>query len=344
MKEPVIYKIRNVVNGKFYVGSTTNTRERFRNHRKMLRSNRHHCRHLQASWNKYGEDCFKFDVQEVVEDAARLWEAEERWLAEHFGKDYCYNSGRAPEAPMRGRFGPLHPSYGKPVPQEQKAAISATLKAFYAEDPNNHPRVGKQHTEEAKAKISAKVNAAVAEGRGGAFIPSEETRQKMSEALKGNQNALGYKRTDAEREAIRQRTLGNQNFLGKKHTEEAKTKLRRPIFALLPDGTRRDFIGVYEAGQELGTPYQMLVRAMKAQKPIAKGKFAGWLFCYADAPVELPAPVEIPEEFKHLPRTRQQAKDERAKEYFTGLPCTHGHISPRLTKGSCVACRKAGFA
>ena len=278
MKEPVIYKIRNVVNGKFYVGSTTDTRERFRNHRKMLRGNKHHCRHLQASWNKHGEDCFKFEVQEVIEDAARLWEAEERWLAEHFGKDYCYNSGRAPEAPMRGRFGPLHPSYGKPVPQEQKAAISATLKAFYAEDPNNHPRVGKQHTDEAKAKISAKVNAAVAEGRGGAFIPSEETRQKMSEALKGNQNALGYKRTDAEREAIRQRTLGNQNFLGKKHTEEAKEKMRKKVLEQTSGQ-------IFDSLTAVLTHYQMtmptLRRALVAGKPITRGKFVGLVFVYA---------------------------------------------------------------
>jgi group I intron endonuclease len=278
MKEPVIYKIRNVVNGKFYVGSTTDTRERFRNHRKMLRGNKHHCRHLQASWNKHGEDCFKFEVQEVIEDAARLWEAEERWLAEHFGKDYCYNSGRAPEAPMRGRFGPLHPSYGKPVPQEQKAAISATLKAFYAEDPNNHPRVGKQHTDEAKAKISAKVNAAVAEGRGGAFIPSEETRQKMSEALKGNQNALGYKRTDAEREAIRQRTLGNQNFLGKKHTEEAKEKMRKKVLEQTSGQ-------MFDSLTAVLTHYQMtmptLRRALVAGKPITRGKFVGLVFVYA---------------------------------------------------------------
>jgi group I intron endonuclease len=344
MKEPVIYKIRNVVNGKFYVGSTTDTRERFRNHRKMLRGNRHHCPHLQAAWSKYGEECFKFEVVKVLQSVDLLWAAEGRWLAENFGMPYCYNAGRTPEAPMRGRFGALHPSYGKPVSQEQKAAISATLKAFYAEDPNNHPRLGKAHTEESKAKISAKVNAAVAEGRGGAFIPSEETRQKMSDALKGNTNALGYKRTDAEREAIRQRTLGNQNFLGKKHTEAAKEKLRRPIYAILPEGTRRDFAGTALAGEELGVAYPMLVRAMKAKKPIAKGKLAGWLFSYADAPVEPPAPVEIPEEFKNLPRTRQAAKDSGAKEYFTGLPCTHGHISPRLTKGACVACRKAGFA
>jgi group I intron endonuclease len=344
MKQPVIYKIRNVVNNKFYVGSTTDTRERFRTHRSGLRKSHHHCPHLQASWNKYGEDCFKFEVVEVVESAELLWVVEGRWLDEHFGKPHCYNAGSSPDAPMRGRFGASNPKYQIPIAESQKAAISATLKAFYAEDPNNHPRLGKQHTEESKALISAKVNAAVAEGRGGAFIPSEETRQKMSEALKGNQNALGYKRSDAEREAIRQRTLGNQYFLGKTHTEAAKAKLRRPIFALLPDGTRRDFIGVYEAGQELGTPYQMLVRAMKLEKFVAKGKFAGWLFCYADAPVEPPAPVDVPEEFKHLPRTRQQAKDEGAKQYFTGLPCTHGHISPRLTKGTCIACRKAGLA
>jgi group I intron endonuclease len=278
MKEPVIYKIRNVVNGKFYVGSTTDTRERFRTHRSRLRKGVHHCRHLQASWNKYGEDCFKFEVQEVVENATKLWEAEARWLAEHYGKAYCYNAGSSPDAPMRGRFGASNPKYKVPIAEEQKAAISATLKAFYAEDPNNHPRVGKQHTEETKAKISAKVNQAIAEGRGGAFIPSEETRQKMSEALKGNQNALGYKRTDAEREAIRQRTLGNQNFLGKKHTEESKQKMRKSV-------VERTSGQVFDSLTAVLAHYQMtmptLRRALVAGKPITKGKFAGLVFVYA---------------------------------------------------------------
>lgn len=281
MKQPVIYKIRNVVNNKFYVGSTLDTRERFRNHRKMLRGNRHHSHHLQASWNKYGEDCFRFEVVEQVEAEALLWQVEDRWLEEHFGKPYCYNAGRSAEAPMRGRFGALHPGYGKPVSEEQREQISQTLKEFYAQDYFNHPRVGKQHTEETKAKIGEKVRQAAAEGRGGAFIPSEETRQKMSDALKGNQNAKGYKRSEAEREAIRQRTLGNKNFLGKTHTEEAKDKLRKAMYALLPDGSRRDFIGVSAAGQEIGVAYPMIVRACKAGKPISKGKLAGWQFFYA---------------------------------------------------------------
>jgi group I intron endonuclease len=334
VKQPVIYKIRNVVNDKFYVGSTVDTRERFRTHRKMLRGNRHHCPHLQASWNKYGEDCFKFEVVEQVGSEELLWEVENRWLEEHFGKPYCYNAGMSAEAPMRGRSGELHPGYGRVVSEEQRQQISQTLKAFYAQDYFNHPRVGKQHTEETRVKIGEKVRQA------GAFIPSEETRQKMSDALKGNQNAKGHKRSEAERDAIRQRTLGNQNWLGKTHTEESKDKLRRPVIAILPDGSRREFKGIALAGEELDTPYQMLVRICRDKKPVARGKFAGWQFFYAD---EEPAPVTIPEEFKHLPRTRQQAKEAGAKQYFTGLPCTHGHISPRATKGTCVACRKAGL-
>lgn len=337
----VIYKIINLVNDKFYVGSTIHKKVRFRQHRKLLRGNRHHCKHLQAAWNKYGEEKFDFRVVEEVPEDVPLQEVEDRWLKEHVGQEYCYNTGHSSYAPWRNAPAYKTPNFGKPVTEEQKQQISQTLKDFYAQDYFNHPRVGKQHTEETKAKIGEKVRRAVAEGRGGAFIPSKETRQKMSESLKGNQNARGYKRTDAEREAIRQRTLGNQNWLGKTHTEEAKAKLRRPIYALLPDGTRRDFIGVSAAGEELNVAYPMLLRACKAGKPINRGMFAGWQFFYADQEA---APVHIPEEFKHLPRTRQDAKAQGAKEYFTGLPCTHGHISPRLAKGSCVACRKAGIA
>lgn len=333
----VIYKIINLVNDKFYVGSTIHKKIRFRQHRKLLRGNRHHCKHLQAAWNKYGEEKFDFRVVEEVPESLSLQEAEDRWLKEHFGQPYCYNSGAAALAPWRGVYGAGNPNFGKPVSEEQREQISQTLKDFYAQDYFNHPRVGKQHTEETKAKISASKKAnPIAYWAG--KERSEETRAKISAAQKGRE---GRKFTDAEREAIRQRTLGNQNWLGKTHTEEAKAKLRRPIYALLPDGTRRDFIGVSAAGEELNVAYPMLLRACKVGKPINRGMFAGWQFFYADQEA---APVHIPEEFKHLPRTRQDAKAQGAKEYFTGLPCTHGHISPRLAKGSCVACRKAGIA
>ena len=282
----VIYKIVNLVNDKFYVGSTIHKKVRFRQHRKLLRGNRHHCKHLQAAWNKYGETKFDFVVVEEVPDTMSLQEAEDRWLKANVGQPHCYNTGYSSDTPWRGAPPHKTPNFGRVMTKEQREQISQTLKEFYAQDYSNHPRVGKQHTEETKAKISAKVQQAIAEGRGGAFIPSEETRQKMSDALKGNQNAKGYKRTEAEREAIRQRTLGNQNFLGKTHTEEAKQKMRRPMYAILPDGTRQDFIGVSAAGEALGVPYPMLLRVCKSGKPVAKGKLKGWQFFYLTPSVD----------------------------------------------------------
>lgn len=41
-----------------------------------------------------------------------------------------------------------------------------------------------------------------------------------------------------------------------------------------------------------------------------------------------------------LPKTRAEAKAAGASHYFTGLPCKHGHVAPRKTKGACVECLK----
>ena len=76
----------------------------------------------------------------------------------------------------------------------------------------------------------------------GIYKRSEETKKKMSEALKGNQRTLGYKHTQEEKrrrslrmkgkhlseetkQKIREANIGNKNGLGYKHTKEAKKKL-----------------------------------------------------------------------------------------------------------------------
>ena len=41
-----------------------------------------------------------------------------------------------------------------------------------------------------------------------------------------------------------------------------------------------------------------------------------------------------------LPKTRKEAQTVGAKYYFTGIPCKHGHIAPRKTKGACTTCAK----
>jgi group I intron endonuclease len=46
-----IYMIRNVRNGKKYIGSTKNARNREKSHFKALSLGKHHCDHLQYAWN-----------------------------------------------------------------------------------------------------------------------------------------------------------------------------------------------------------------------------------------------------------------------------------------------------
>jgi 5-methylcytosine-specific restriction endonuclease McrA len=44
------------------------------------------------------------------------------------------------------------------------------------------------------------------------------------------------------------------------------------------------------------------------------------------------------------PTNRADAKAQGATYYFTGLPCTRGHIALRKTKGACVECMKEDWA
>lgn len=41
-----------------------------------------------------------------------------------------------------------------------------------------------------------------------------------------------------------------------------------------------------------------------------------------------------------LPKSRKEAKDTGAKYYYTGQPCSRGHIAPRKTKGCCIECMR----
>ncbi len=59
-----IYKIRNLINNKIYVGSTKNIKARWAKHKALLRHNKHQNTHLQNAWNKYGEGAFVFEVIE----------------------------------------------------------------------------------------------------------------------------------------------------------------------------------------------------------------------------------------------------------------------------------------
>lgn len=272
----IIYKIINLVNDKFYVGSTTNKKVRFRQHRNLLRGNRHHCNHLQAAWNKYGESKFDFLVIEEVPDNRSLLEVEDTYLVQHVGKEHCYNSGYSASAPWRNAPAHTTPNYGKAMSAEVKSVLSIATKRQWA---TADPRTGQKHSEETKGLISTKVQQAVAEGRGGCFIPSEETRKKMSASLMGNQNTKGHIRTEEHRRNLSIANTGNQNWLGKKHSEESKLKMSKQV---LEATTGRLFPSLTAVLQHYSMTMPTLRRALLTSKPISRGKFIGLVFQYID--------------------------------------------------------------
>lgn len=236
-----VYRIRNVISGTYYIGSSDNIYRRFEAHRRALRTGKHKNIGLQTSWRRHGEDAFKFEVLGVY-PSCTIREEERKLLREHFGNPKCCN---------------MH------------------------DETYHFPRTGRTHSDETKAKISAKVQDALAEGRGGHFIPSEETRKKMSEALKGNQCAKGHKRTEAEKDAIAARMRGNQNWLGKTHTEESKAKMGRCVIATAPDGAQTTYPTITKLRAVLGLTPPTVDRALKSGVPLAKGRMKGWSFAYA---------------------------------------------------------------
>ena len=61
-----IYIITNLVNQKYYIGSTSEFKSRCRSHRTLLKRNKHFNKHLQSAVNKYGLVNFTFNCLEVI--------------------------------------------------------------------------------------------------------------------------------------------------------------------------------------------------------------------------------------------------------------------------------------
>lgn len=75
-----VYKIRNTLNNKCYIGSTSeNFTKRWRLHLRSLRIGKHHSILLQRAWDKHGESSFVFEVIENVSPESCL-EREQHFL------------------------------------------------------------------------------------------------------------------------------------------------------------------------------------------------------------------------------------------------------------------------
>lgn len=133
-----VYQIRNLVNGKIYIGSSKNLKNRkCHDHLNTLKRNKHQNNYLQNAFNKYGEDNFIFEIIEFCGEKD-LKDSEQYWLdrIRPYDKNIGYNIAintynhefseetkqkmsknhadfKGKNNPMYGKCGELAPFYGK---------------------------------------------------------------------------------------------------------------------------------------------------------------------------------------------------------------------------------------
>lgn len=298
---PVVYQITNMLTGDFYIGSAQSFARREWQHRYALKRNEHKNPHMQASWNKYGEDAFVFEVLEELPEGADVLGAENKYLHAHVGQYNCFNVNRDAYAPRLGQT--MSPE------SKEKLSRNRTGKGS-GED---HYRYGQTLSDEVRAKISA-----TQKGR-----ESPMKGKTLSEQGRANIAAAAKRGADS-------------HFYGKRPANA--DELQRAISAQYSDGRRETYPSLTHIRDTFGVSINTIIRACKTGSRIERGAFAGCILWYAD--MQRPASAEqgAPQEYADLPRTRTEAKRVGARKYFTGEPCSHGHVAPRYTKGQCVVC------
>lgn len=202
-----IYQIRNIANGKRYIGSAVNLKARAAKHVSLLRGGYHHSAKMQAAWNKYGEAQFKFEVL-LVCSRENLLMYEQRALST-FQSFTARGYNILPVAGSR---------LGVPATAASKQRASVSMKRHFKINPV---------TEEQAAKR-----------RG--VKRSAETRAKISRAKIGNKSRTGMKHTAEARAKIGASNSGkvrapvsdatrlklSKASLGRKHSPETIAKMR----------------------------------------------------------------------------------------------------------------------
>lgn len=166
-----------------YLGSAAKSFEfRWGWHRRYLRRGISKHKHLQAAWNRYGEAAFEFKVVlECEPEKCLLWE---QFCLNCLASEgiRLYNTYLVAGSPLGIKFGPRSEEVKRKISEAQKGRKLSEERRIKAGEAFR----GKMHSEETKHKMREAQRARrVKEQVEGTNWRPEETRQKISEALKG---------------------------------------------------------------------------------------------------------------------------------------------------------------
>lgn len=194
-----IYQIRNKVNNKIYIGSSVDILRRWKEHKRRLRGDYHSNLHFQRSWNKHGENNFKFEILMLSDEL--LLKSCEQYFLDNLEPEYNISTKASGGDYWSGKSKEDQPFYGKHHTEKTKQKMSEVK---YGE---NNPFYGKHHSEETKRKMSKAQ--LIEKNHMYGKHHTEKTKQKISKALSGKNNPSS-KFTEKDVLEIRERYTGEK--------------------------------------------------------------------------------------------------------------------------------------
>lgn len=131
MSKSGIYKIKNIINNKVYIGSTNNLTKRLREHKSSLKNGNHYNYHLQNAYELYKIENFEFSILEEC-NSEFLLERENYYINFYNSKDpnFGYNVMDA----QNGFLGQTHSEETKEKLRKLKTGCIAVNRKFTEEE------------------------------------------------------------------------------------------------------------------------------------------------------------------------------------------------------------------
>lgn len=268
-----IYKITNVVNDKYYVGSSKDIYKRLEQHIRNLRLSKHCNQKLQHAWNKYSEQRFIFEIIEECE-IQKLYEREQYYLDLNVNG---YNIGRTASG---GDNLTSHPNRIEII-KKITNTIHAKYENYTREDierifgnrsGENNANYGNRWNDEQRKRASEqkndyfKTHAHVKKGKTHVEYFGKERAELINKKLS---------------EHAKKRTGEKNSFYGKKHKPETLKKISDANKGNIPKNRRPFTIngimytGLYDAEKKLGISYSVIQYRLNSKNP----KFSEYRYC-----------------------------------------------------------------
>jgi group I intron endonuclease len=258
-----VYKISNNLcpEGKYYIGYSCDIHKRWCIHRSTLKTNKHCNIRMQRAYEKYGSDCFTYEILQECETEEQAKNIELSYLEDLTIRDKLYNLHYNSSGGDMLTYHPNKEQIIERIKNTQNEKISKMTKEErekkWGQPGEKNGMYGKTHTDEVK--------------------------RLCSEMHKGNTYRIGLKASQETKEKmsiIASQRLGEKNhFFGKHHNEETKQKIREKSKGRLPPNIREviingeTYISATEAGRQLEICTGNILHRIKSPNPLYANYF-----------------------------------------------------------------------